>query len=158
MRWCLSLVLWQHDLCRSTSGTLTGSRALPPARPFLAGRRGECAHGRSRKSRRHHMTDREAAAQSFEAAGWAIREKHPLEEEGPSARPAGTLSGPPRRSWAQKRVRAPRRRAKHEGIRAQGPLPGTGLGVDRGVRCPSGDFGRNPGKVPMVPPGTEEDR
>ena len=50
------------------------------------------------------MTDREAAAQSFEAAGWAIREKHPLSgRKGLSEKPVGTPSGPLRRSWAQKR-------------------------------------------------------
>ena len=49
------------------------------------------------------MSDGEAAAQSFEAAGWAIRGSTLSRRKGPSARPAGTLSGPPRSSLATKR-------------------------------------------------------
>ncbi|CAA9466513.1 MAG: hypothetical protein AVDCRST_MAG58-3552, partial [uncultured Rubrobacteraceae bacterium] len=71
--------------------------------------------------------------------GWRVRQvRHPDHREA-----LGHRDG----------VRAQRRRAEHEGVRAQGPLPGTGGGVDRGVRRPGGDFGRDPGQGPDGAPG-----
>jgi hypothetical protein len=55
-------------------------------------------------------------------------------------------------SWAQRRCSSST--TKNEGVRAQGPLPGTDGGVDRGERRPGGEFGRDPGQGPDGAPGT----
>jgi hypothetical protein len=104
------------------------------------------------------MTDREAA-QSFEAAGWAIRKKHPLGEEG-AVGEAGRYA-----IWTTEKIMGTETvfelhdeelNMKVYARKVPSPRRAAELIEEYGVPAEFSDM--TPGKVPMVPLGTEEDR
>ncbi len=104
------------------------------------------------------MTDREAA-EAFEAAGWAIREEHPPGE-------AGTIGAAGRYA-----IRTTEKILGTETVfelhdeelnmkvyARKVPSPGRAAELIEEYGAPAELSDVTPGKVPMVPPGAEEDR
>jgi hypothetical protein len=105
------------------------------------------------------MTDREAAAQSFEAAGWAIREKHSLEKEGAVGEACRYVIRTTEKILGTETVYELRDEELNMKVYAHKvPSPGRAAQLIEEYGAPAEISDVTPGKVPMVPPGTEEDR
>jgi hypothetical protein len=97
------------------------------------------------------MTDGEAA-EAFEAAGWSIRGKQPSGEEGVVGEAGRYAIRTTEKLLGSETVFELHDEELNMKVYAQGPLPGTGGGVDRGVRCPGGDLGHYPWQDPYGAP------
>ena len=105
------------------------------------------------------MTDREAAAQSFEAAGWAIREKPPLREEGAVGEAGRYVIRTTEKILGTETVFELHDEELNMKVYARKvPSPGRAAELIEEYGAPGEISDVTPGKVPMVPPGTEEDR
>ena len=111
------------------------------------------------ESRRHHMTDREAAAQSFEAASWAIREKLPLREEGAVGEAGRYAIRTTEKILGTEAVYELHDEELNMKVYARKvPSPGRAAELIEEYGAPAEISDVAPGKVPMMPPGAEEDR
>jgi hypothetical protein len=105
------------------------------------------------------MTDREAAAQSFEAAGWAIREKHPLREEGAVGEAGRYVIRTTEKILGTETVFELHDEELNMKVYARKvPSPERAAELIEEYSAPAEISDVTPGKVPMVPPGSEEDR
>jgi hypothetical protein len=105
------------------------------------------------------MTDAEAAAQSFEAAGWAIREKHPLEKEGAVGEAGSYVIRTTEKILGDETVYELNDEELNMKVYAHKvPSPGRAAELIEEYGAPAEISDVTPGKVPMVPTGTEEDR
>jgi hypothetical protein len=109
--------------------------------------------------RRHHMTHREEAAQNFEAAGWAIREKHPPGEEGSVGEAGGYAIRTTEKILGTETVYELHDEELNMKVYARKVAsPGRAAELIEEYGAPAEISDVTPGKVPMVPPETEEDR
>ena len=105
------------------------------------------------------MTDREAAAQSFEAAGWAIRGKHPHGEEGAVGEAGRYVIRTTEKLVGDETVYELHDEELNMKVHAHKvPSPGRAAELIEEYGAPAEMSDVTPGKVPMVPPGMEEDR
>jgi hypothetical protein len=105
------------------------------------------------------MTDREAAAQSFEAAGWAIRKKHPLGEEGAVGEAGRYAIRTTEKILGTETVYELHDEELNMKVYARKvPSPGRAVELIEEYGAPAELSDVTPGKVPMVPPEAEEDR
>jgi hypothetical protein len=105
------------------------------------------------------MTDREAAAQSFEAAGWAIREKYPLEEEGAGGEAGRYVIRTTEKLVGDETVYELQDEELNMKVYAHKiPSPERAAELIEEYGAPVEISDVTPGKVPMVPPEAEEDR
>ena len=104
------------------------------------------------------MTDREAA-QAFEAAGWAIRAKHPPKEEGTVGEAGRYTIRTTEKLLGTETVyefHDDELNMKVHARKVPSPRRAAELIEEYGAPAEFSDV--TPGKVPMVPPGTEEER
>ena len=105
------------------------------------------------------MTESEAAAQSFEAAGWAIQEKHSLEEEGAVGEAGRYVIRTTEKLVGDETVYELRDEQLNMKVYARKiPSPRRAAELIEEYGAPEEISDVTPGKVPMVPPGAEEDR
>jgi len=105
------------------------------------------------------MSDGEAAAQSFEAAGWAIRGKHALEEEGAVGEAGRYVIRTTEKLVGDETVYELRDEELNMKVYARKiPSPGRAAELIEEYGTPAEISVVTPGKVPMVPPEAEEDR
>jgi hypothetical protein len=105
------------------------------------------------------MSDGEAAAQSFEAAGWAIRQKHPLEEEGAVGEAGRYVIRTTEKILGTQTVYELQDEELNMKVYAHKvPSPGRAAELIEEYGAPAEISDVTPGKVPMVPPGAEDDR
>jgi hypothetical protein len=105
------------------------------------------------------MTDGEAAAQSFEAAGWAIRGKRPLEEEGAVGEAGRYVIRTTEKLVGDETVYELHDEELEMKVYARNvPSPGRVAELIEEYGAPAEISDMTPGKVPMVPPEAEEDR
>jgi hypothetical protein len=105
------------------------------------------------------MTDREAAAQSFEAAGWAIRERHPPREEGAVGDAGRYAIRTTEKILGTETVYELHDEELNMKVYARKvPSPGRAAELIEEYGAPAEISDVTPGKVPMVPPGADEDR
>jgi hypothetical protein len=104
------------------------------------------------------MADREVAAQSFEAAGWAIRE-HPSGEEG-TVGEAGryAIRTTQKLLGTQTVFELHDEELNMKVYTREVPSPRRAAELIEEYGAPAEISDMTPGKVPMVPPGTEGDR
>jgi hypothetical protein len=104
------------------------------------------------------MTDREAA-QSFEAAGWSIREKHPPREEGIVGQAGRYAIRTTEKLVGDETVYELHDEELEMKVYARNvPSPGRVAELIEEYGAPAEISDMTPGKVPMVPPEAEEDR
>jgi hypothetical protein len=105
------------------------------------------------------MTHREEAAQSFEAAGWAIREKHAPGEEGAVGEAGRYAIRTTEKILGTETVFELHDEELNMKVYARKvPSPGRAAELIEEYGAPAEISDVTPGKVPMVPPETEEDR
>jgi hypothetical protein len=105
------------------------------------------------------MTESEAPAQSFEAAGWAIREKHPPWEEGAVGEAGRYVIRTTEKLVGDETVYELQDEELNMKVYARKvPSPERAAELIEEYGAPAEISDVTPGKVPMVPPGTEEDR
>ena len=105
------------------------------------------------------MTESEAPAQSFEAAGWAIREKHPHGEKGTVGEAGRYAIRTTEKILGTETVYELRDEELSMKVYARKvPSPGQTAELIEEYGAPAEISDVTPGKVPMVPPETEEDR
>ena len=105
------------------------------------------------------MTDGEAAAQSFEAAGWAIREEHPLGEEGTVGEAGRYVIRTTEKLLGDETVYELHDEELNMKVHARKvPSPGQAAELIEEYGAPAEFSEVTPGKVPMVPPAAEADR
>jgi hypothetical protein len=109
--------------------------------------------------RRHHMTHREEAAQNFEAAGWSIQEKHPPGEEGVVGQAGRYVIRTTEKLVGDETVYELQDEELNMKVYARKvPSPERAAELIEEYGAPAEISDVTPGKVPMVPPETEEDR
>ncbi len=100
-----------------------------------------------------------SSAQSFEAAGWAIREKHPLEEEGAVGEAGRYVIRTTEKLLGTQTVYELRDEELNMKVYARKvPSPERAAELIEEYGAPAEISEVTPGKVPMVPPETKEDR
>jgi hypothetical protein len=105
------------------------------------------------------MADREVAAQSFEAAGWAIREKHPSSPEGAVGESGRYAIRTTEKLLGTQTVFELHDKELNMKVYAREvPSPRRAAELIEEYGAPAEISDMTPGKVPMVPPGTEGDR
>jgi hypothetical protein len=102
------------------------------------------------------MTESEAAAQSFEAAGWAIRGKHALEKEGAVGEAGRYVIRTTEKLVGDETVYELHDEELNMKVYAHKvPSPGRAAELIEEYGAPAEISDVTPGKVPMAPPGTE---
>ena len=105
------------------------------------------------------MSDGEAAAQSFEAAGWAIRERHPLGEEGAVGEAGRYAIRTTEKILGTETVFELYDEELNMKVYARKvPSPGRAAELIEEYGAPAEISDVTPGKGPIVPPETEEDQ
>jgi hypothetical protein len=105
------------------------------------------------------MTDGEKAAQSFEAAGWAIRGKHAPGEERAVGEAGRYVIRTTEKILGTETVYELQDEELNMKVYARKvPSPGRAAELLEEYGAPAEISDVTPGKVPMVPPETEEDR
>jgi hypothetical protein len=105
------------------------------------------------------MTERQEAAKSFEAAGWAIRGKRPLEEEAAVGEAGRYAIRTTEKLVGDETVyELHDEELNMKAYARKVPSPGRAAQLIEEYGAPAEISDVTPGKVPMVPPGTEEDR
>jgi hypothetical protein len=108
--------------------------------------------------RRHHMTHREEAAQSFEAAGWMIRGNHSRGEEGAVGEAGRYVIHTTEKLVGSETVYELHDEELNMKVYARKvPSPERAAELIEEYGAPAEISDVTPGKVPMVPPGAEED-
>ena len=105
------------------------------------------------------MTHREETAQSFEAAGWAIRGNHPPREEGTVGEAGSYAIRTTEKILGTETVYELHDEELNMKVYARKvPSPERAAELLEEYGAPAEISDVTPGKVPMVPPETEEDR